>query len=71
MKPPARAIVGNLIWSTDGGVWAVWRVTPFAHAHTATADKLAVHARLRGLLIGLPPTRCSCRSASGSTRWTS
>ena len=34
VKPPARALVGNLIWSTDGGVWAVWRVAPFAHAHT-------------------------------------
>jgi AAA-like domain len=55
VRPPARAIIGNLVWSTDGGVWAVWRVTPFAHAHTTTAEKLAVHARLRGLLMGLPP----------------
>lgn len=54
MKPPARAIVGNLVWSTDGGVWGLWRVTPFAHAHTSASDKLAVHGRLRGLLIGLP-----------------
>jgi hypothetical protein len=54
VKPPARAIVGHLVWSADGGVWAVWRVTPFAHAHTTTAEKLAVHARLRGLLMGLP-----------------
>jgi hypothetical protein len=54
MKPPARAIVGNLIWSTDGGAWAVWRVTPFPHAHTAAADKLVAHARLRGLLVSLP-----------------
>ncbi len=55
MKPPARAVIGNLIWSTDGGVWALWRVTPFPHAHTAAGDKLSVHARLRGLLISLPP----------------
>ncbi len=55
MKPPARAVVGNLIWSSDGGVWALWQVTPFAHAHTTTADKLGVHAQLRGLLMGLPP----------------
>jgi len=54
MKPPARAIVGNLVWSTDAGVWAVWRVEPFAHAHTSTSHKLAIHSRLRGLLIGLP-----------------
>jgi AAA-like domain len=54
VKPPARALVGNLIWSTDGGVWAVWRVAPFAHAHTSAAAKVDVHTRLRGLLIGLP-----------------
>jgi hypothetical protein len=55
VKPPARAIVGHLIWSTDGGVWAVWEAAPFAHAHTAAADKLAVHSRIRGLLLSLPP----------------
>lgn len=56
MKPPARAIVGHLVWSADGGVWAVWRVSPFAHAHNALADKLVVHARLRGLMLSLPPS---------------
>ncbi len=30
-------------------------MTLFADAHTTTAEKLAVHARLRGLLMGLPP----------------
>jgi hypothetical protein len=54
VRPPAKAIAGNLVWSTDGGVWAVWRVEPFSHANTALAEKLAVHARLRGLLVNLP-----------------
>src|SRR5690606_27231829 len=54
VKPPARAIVGNLVWSTDGGVWAVWRVFPFPLAHTSVADKLAIHSRIRGLLVNLP-----------------
>lgn len=54
MKPPARAVHGNLIWSAGGGVWAVWSVEPFAHGHTSATAKLAVHARLRGLLMGLP-----------------
>ena len=54
MKPPARAIVGHLVWGTDGGAWAVWSVKPFPHAHTSPADKLAVHSRLRSLLVGLP-----------------
>ena len=55
MKPPARAVHGNLIWATDGGVWAAWSVEPFPHGHTSATAKLAVHTRLRGLLIGLPP----------------
>jgi hypothetical protein len=54
MKPPARAVVGNLVWSTDGGTWAVWRVDPFPYGSTGVADKLAVHARLRGMLVALP-----------------
>jgi hypothetical protein len=54
MKPPARAVVGHLIWSADGGVWALWRASPFPHAHTAEADKLAVHARIRGMFVNLP-----------------
>ena len=54
MKPPARAVVDNLIWSNDGGVWATWRVDPLPHGHNSAASKLASHARLRGLLLGLP-----------------
>jgi hypothetical protein len=54
VKPPARAIVGHLIWSADGGVWALWRVAPFAHAHTSIDHKLTVHARLQGLFTALP-----------------
>jgi len=54
VKPPARAVVGNLIWSSDSGVWALWRVDPFAYGSTGLADKLAVHGRLRGMLVSLP-----------------
>ncbi len=54
MKGPARAIAGQLVWSADGGAWAVWQVEPFPHAHRSRADKLTVHARLRGALIALP-----------------
>jgi hypothetical protein len=54
MKPPARAVIGHLIWSADGGVWGLWSVKPFPHAHTAAADKLGVHAQLRSLLVSLP-----------------
>jgi hypothetical protein len=54
VKSPARAIVDNLVWSRDGGAWAVWQVEPFPHAHTSDREKLAVHARVEGALIGLP-----------------
>ena len=54
MKPPARAIVGNLVWGTDGGVWATWRVDPLPLSYQPRQDQLAAHARLRGLLVGLP-----------------
>jgi AAA-like domain len=55
VRPPARAVVGHLIWSADGGVWALWSVKPFPHAHTAVADKLGVHGSIRSLLVNLPP----------------
>jgi AAA domain-containing protein len=54
VKPPARAVVGNLVWSTDAGTWAVWRVEPFAYGSIGLADKLGVHNRLRGMLMALP-----------------
>ena len=54
MKPPARAIVGNLVWGTDGGVWATWRVDPLPLSYQPRQDQLAAHARLRGVLVGLP-----------------
>jgi hypothetical protein len=55
MKPPARAIVGNLIWSTDGGVWALWRIKPFDHAYGGPDQRRRTQATLRNLLVDLPP----------------
>ena len=26
MRPPATAIIGHLVWSRTGKIWAVWRV---------------------------------------------
>ena len=53
MKPPARAIVGNLVWSADGGVWAVWRVGSLPGAHVPGVRRLATQARLRALIDDL------------------
>lgn len=55
MKPPARAIVGNLIWSTDGGVWALWRVKPFDHAYGPPERRRQTRGTLQRLLVDLPP----------------
>lgn len=54
MKPPARAIAANIVWGTDGGVWATWRLAPFPVAYRSVADQVDTHARVRALLVGLP-----------------
>jgi hypothetical protein len=54
MRLPVRAITGHLAWGRDGSVWAVYRVESFAYAHLSARDKLALHGRLRGLLMALP-----------------
>ena len=71
VKPPARAIVGHLVWSTDGGVWAVWRVTPFAHAHTRSPTSWRCTPASAACSSACPASRCCCRCASGSTPGTS
>jgi len=54
MKFPARFIAGNLIWTREGTVWAVWRVTPTTYPYLSAAQKLAHHAATRRALLGLP-----------------
>ena len=69
MKPPARAVVGQLVWSRDGGVWAVWRVEPFPHTYTSTEAKLEVHRRLRGMLMAAPPESMLLSVCERLDRW--
>jgi AAA domain-containing protein len=54
MRPVARAIVGNLLWSADGGVWAWWTVTPLPYGHAPRRRRDAVRARMRRLVETLP-----------------
>ena len=54
MRPPARAVARHIVWGTDGGVWATWRVDALPLAYQSMSEQVAVHARLRGLLIALP-----------------
>ncbi len=55
MKPPARAVAGNLVLSADdGSAWAVYRVHPTSYNHLSDQEKLALHARFRAALLLLP-----------------
>jgi hypothetical protein len=54
VKPPARFISGNLVWTRDASVWAVWGVTPASFAYISGDEKLAFHERIRSSLIALP-----------------
>lgn len=54
MRPPARFVSGQLVWSTQGSVWAVWRVAPTTYAWLNTRAKLDLHARTRKALLALP-----------------
>lgn len=54
MRPPASAILGHLVWSRAGRVWAVWRVRETPYVWLPTRRKLAEHGRVRTLLASLP-----------------
>jgi hypothetical protein len=54
MRPPASAVIGHLVWSRSGTVWAVWRVKENPYKWLSTRRKLAEHSRVRTMLAGLP-----------------
>ncbi len=54
MRLPARFVAGNLIWSTDGGVWAIWRVESASYPWLSTAEKRRLHGRVTAALMALP-----------------
>jgi hypothetical protein len=54
VRPPASSIIGNLIWSRSGRIWAVWRVRESPYRWLPTRRKLAEHSRVRTMLAGLP-----------------
>ena len=54
MRPPAAAVIGHLVWSRTGRVWAVWRVKESPYRWLPTRRKLAEHSRVRTMLAGLP-----------------
>ncbi len=54
MRVPARFVSGQLLWSTSGSVWAVWRVAPTTYEWLDTRAKIDLHGRTRAALLGLP-----------------
>ena len=54
MRYPAQFITDNLIWSADGGVWAIWRVNSVSYPYLSAKEKLRVYHQLRGAFISLP-----------------
>jgi hypothetical protein len=50
---PFRAIVGNLAWTHDGTVWAVWRVDPLPYRYASDNDKISYGRMIGNLLRSL------------------
>jgi hypothetical protein len=49
-RTPFRALVGNLAWTHEGSVWAVWRVDPVPYRYAAGDDKVS-YGRLAASLL--------------------
>ena len=54
MRYPARFITENLIWSVDGGVWAMWRIDAVSYPYLSNQEKLRVYHQVRGAIMALP-----------------
>lgn len=54
MRHPIRHLAGNLIWTTYGTVWAVWRVHAPQYRHTTSQTKTEVLEATEALLRSLP-----------------
>lgn len=50
---PFRALVGNLAWTHDGTVWAVWRIEPLPYRYASDNDKLSYGRVIANLLRSL------------------
>ncbi|HVL27651.1 MAG TPA: ATP-binding protein [Acidimicrobiales bacterium] len=50
---PARFLAGQLVWTTTGTVWALWRVEAKTYPFLATREKIELHDRTRAALMSL------------------
>lgn len=53
MRLPIRHVAGNLIWTTQGAVWAVWRVEAENFSHASRSAKVERLAALESLFKSL------------------
>ncbi|WP_433573719.1 ATP-binding protein [Streptomyces sp. CA-251247] len=53
MRIPFRHIAGHLVWSTSGGVWAIWRVTPVGGRYVPARVRDELLNRVTGLVRSL------------------
>lgn len=53
MKLPIRHVAANVIWTTHGTAWGVWRVTPANYAHTSGEAKRQRLAQVEAMVKGL------------------
>lgn len=54
MRSPARNIAGNLMWTSTGTVWAMWRIHPLPYGYRPDKDKHQARAFHQALIRGLP-----------------
>lgn len=54
MRQPVRAVAGNLIWTREGSVWAVWRLSPIAYGFRPRREKDEARVLHQALLRALP-----------------
>lgn len=47
---PFTAVIGNLAWTPDGSVWAIWRVDPVPYRYAAAEDKTS-YVRTTAVLL--------------------
>ncbi|SEM74989.1 hypothetical protein [Streptacidiphilus jiangxiensis] len=59
MRVPIRHIVDNLVWSTTGTVWAVFRVTPVSNRYAPARARAELTSRLTSMV----------RQLEGAPRW--
>ena len=53
MKYPIRALAGNLLFTSSGAVWALWRIAPGSYRHATRAAKHELLADTEALLKSL------------------